>query len=244
MGKEIGMLFSGEMVRAILDGRKTRTCRIINPQPRVILAQYYDGSIETNQIFRHGDQRLHCRVQPGDRIYVRETFAYAESPEYPANRDYKPVDTNFIYPVETDGKVYVIYRADGDTSWGSFDGDNLNKDGTEKSYWRPSIHMPRWAARIRLVVTEVKAQRPQDLTDEEIMAEGIAALTKDGNLAKYGLATQNKLGELLPLGGEWAWNEWKHSPREAWRKLWTQCYGPEAWEKWCWAISFKRIEVK
>lgn len=72
--KEIGMLFSGPMVRAILDGRKTQTRRIINPQPRVVLAQYGDGSIETNQIFRHGDQRLRCQVRPGDRIYVRETW--------------------------------------------------------------------------------------------------------------------------------------------------------------------------
>lgn len=242
--KEIGMLFSCEMVRAILDGRKTRTCRIIK-YPHQGRIESDDGkypAVYTEEDFV--DLIEFSPYRPGDRIYVRETFGYAESPEYPANRDYKPVDTNFIYPVETNGKVYVIYRADGDTSWGSFDGDDFNKDGTEKSYWRPSIHMPRWAARIRLVVTEVKAQRPQDLTDEEIMAEGIAALTKDGNLVKYGLATQNKLGELLPLGGEWAWNEWKHSPREAWRKLWTQCYGPEAWEKWCWAISFKRIEVR
>ena len=78
MGKEIGMLFSGPMVRAILDGRKTQTRRIINPQPRVVLAQYGDGSIETNQIFRHGDQRLRCQVRPGDRIYVRETWGILE----------------------------------------------------------------------------------------------------------------------------------------------------------------------
>lgn len=212
--KEIGMLFSGPMVRAILDGRKTRTCRIINPQPRVVLAQYYDGSIETNQIFRHGDQRLHCRVQPGDRIYVRETFAYAESPEYPANRDYKPVDTNFIYPVETDGKVYVIYRADGDTSWGSFDGDNLNKDGTEKSYWRPSIHMPKAAARIWLEVTDVRPERLLDISSHDANCEGFTE------------AGTHPRAEFLA----------------AWDQLYGS--GAAEADPWVWVIEFKQIEVK
>lgn len=231
--KEIGMLFSGEMVRAILDGRKTQTRRIINPQPRVILAQYYDGSIETNQIFRHGDQRLHCRVQPGDRIYVRETFAYAESPEYPANRDYKPVDTNFIYPVETDGKVYVIYRADGDTSWGSFDGDNLNKDGTEKSYWRPSIHMPKAAARIWLEVIDVRPERLQDISEKDAIAEGIDMESEFASLC-IDLETAPYSNDLVR----------NSAAITVFKKLWESTCGSWDANPWVWAISFKRIEVK
>lgn len=94
--KEVGMLFSSPMVRAILDGRKTQTRRIINPQPRVVLAQYDDGSIETNQSFGHGDQRLRCQVRPGDHIYVRETwgimddkhhhYCYLVDSQYPQGR--------------------------------------------------------------------------------------------------------------------------------------------------------------
>ena len=65
----------GEMVRAILDGRKTQTRRIVKPQPSVIHAIHADASLTTNCIFRNGDQRIHCpHGQPGDRLWVKETW--------------------------------------------------------------------------------------------------------------------------------------------------------------------------
>ena len=71
--KERPILFSGPMVRAILDGRKTQTRRIVKPQPNVVHAIYGDASIDTNLTFRRGDGRIRCPYGiPGDRLWVRE----------------------------------------------------------------------------------------------------------------------------------------------------------------------------
>ena len=73
--RTVSMKFTANEVCAILEGIKTQMRYIINPQPRIVLSCYGDGSIETNQIFRHGDQRLHCKVKPGDKILVREKLS-------------------------------------------------------------------------------------------------------------------------------------------------------------------------
>lgn len=241
--RELGMLFSEPMVIAINGGWKTRTLRPIKPAPA--------GGLRKSVFVKSGLEDGHGREiriphLPDDRIYVRETFGYAESPEYPDDRPYKPVSKDFMRPVEPNGKVYVIYRADGDTSWSSFDGDHYNQDGTEKSYWMPSIHMPKEAARLWLEVDEIKVQRPQDLTDEEIMHEGIVGLSKDGRIVKYGLCRRDVDGTLLPYGGAWEWQNFFHTPNDAWRRLWTMCYGVTSWfeNPYCFATTFKKIEVK
>ena len=71
---EKGILFNGSMVCAIIDGRKTVTRRPMKIQPKIIHAVYGDGSIETERIFRRGDQRIHPPYAPGDLVYVRETW--------------------------------------------------------------------------------------------------------------------------------------------------------------------------
>ena len=72
--REVPIIFSAPMVEAILEGRKTQTRRVLHPQPNIILGQYPDGTIETNLIFRRGDQRIHPRYQVGDRLWVKETW--------------------------------------------------------------------------------------------------------------------------------------------------------------------------
>jgi len=94
--KERPILFNGEMVRAILDGRKTQTRRLVKPQPRVVHSIHSDASITTNRIFRKGDQRIHSPFGTiGDRLWVRETFSCMER---------KPV-----------AGCEVAYRADGES---------------------------------------------------------------------------------------------------------------------------------
>lgn len=157
--KERPILFSGPMVRAILEGRKTQTRRVVVPTmttPRVAPLHMepwiIDGEQETDE---HG---LPCWAgyhpdypgeakwfscpygQPGDRLWVRETW-----------------NKQMI-----DGAERVAYRAD-------------IPNGHSFLYWHPSIHMPRWASRITLELTGVRVERVQDITSEDARAEGVDA---------------------------------------------------------------------
>jgi hypothetical protein len=75
------IIFDAESVRAILAGTKTQTRRVVKPQPNIVHAIYGDASVDTNLIFRAGDQRIHCPYgQPGDRLWVREAWTQACHP--------------------------------------------------------------------------------------------------------------------------------------------------------------------
>ncbi len=130
------------MVRAILEGRKTQTRRVVKPQPKVVHALYPDCSIETNCIFRKGDQRIHAPYRVGTRLWVRETW-------------YSTPDKQSLLGYAADGDIPhgVVYRR------------------------RPSIFMPRRLSRINLLVTHVRCQQIQDITEEDAIAEGVDAST-------------------------------------------------------------------
>jgi hypothetical protein len=147
--KERPILFSGPMVRAILEGRKTQTRRIVKPQPpkgyHIDTCQYND----TGWAFwvSANDHAGTCTCknlrqpygQPGDRLWVRETWA-------PAYRTYGYAT-----------KKAIAYRVDSDH---------------DPHKWKPSIHMPRWASRITLKVVGVRVERLQECTRGDAMAEG------------------------------------------------------------------------
>jgi hypothetical protein len=173
--KEVGMLFSSPMVRAILDGRKTQTRRIINPKPRVVLAQYDDGSIETNQIFRHGDQRLRCQVRPGDHIYVRETWGIMDDKHH-----------------------HYCYLVDSQYPQGR------SRQQLVGNRWRPSIHMPKAAARIWLGVTDVRTERLLDISSHNANCEGF---TEAGThpRATFFAAWEQHYGYGSTSSNPWVW---------------------------------------
>lgn len=158
--KERPILFSGPMVRAILEGRKTQTRRIIKPQ----FTQLWGYGVN------HGDDRVSCHVnivepdgswkfvycpygQPGDRLWVRETWtrlvAHHPPPEF-------------------------VYKADCTDP----DGEDARQDYIRAGYpyqWRPSIHMPRKASRLTLEVASVSVERLQDISEDDARAEGCPA---------------------------------------------------------------------
>lgn len=152
--KERPILFSGEMVRAILDSRKTQTRRVIKPQP-IADSLYADGGWTwrlgkpnfigaSNGLFQSA-MIQHCPYgKPGDRLWVRETFSLPLSE--PCYRSDKACPQ-------------VTYNADGDTCW--------------PARKRPSIHMPRWASRILLEIIDIHVERLQDIEREDVYAEGI-----------------------------------------------------------------------
>lgn len=152
--KEHPILFSGEMVRAILDGRKTMTRRVVKPQPTFVYAQDGYGplmQIHGKGVFFEGDPNGTCpHGQIGDRLWVRETLAIDNTYQ----------DENLV--------CSTLYRAD-------INAEGYDRSGTWKGglRWTPSIHMPRWASRITLEIKDVRVQRLQDISEKDAIAEGI-----------------------------------------------------------------------
>jgi hypothetical protein len=127
------ILFNTEMVRAILDGRKSCTRRLVKPEPQ----GYFEVSEEPLYIYdTDGNQgKITSPYQPGDILYVRETW--------------KKAPNGYFY--------YEDWQRD---------------DIADVTKWKPSIHMPKEAARIWLKVTDVRVERLQDMTDDDAEAEG------------------------------------------------------------------------
>lgn len=153
------ILFNTEMVRAILDGRKSCTRRLVKPQPdekQKFPLGFVTDSTEKKEVgcFGFGTNECGGSIQyvkppygyaPGDILYVRETWCALPVNEAGHMR----------------GHCVYYYRADGD----------LRPEGW-RGKWRPSIHMPKEAARIWLKVTDVRVERLQDITEEQACMEG------------------------------------------------------------------------
>lgn len=148
------MIFNGEMVRAILDGRKTQTRRIMKNQPAgdypdtPALIRNVDGGF---QWYGHyGESSIfNCPFGAvGDRIWVRETWADAGA----SAPDLKLYRANYPEHVPTHYE---------------------NVPPADEIRWTPSIHMPRWASRLTLEITGVRVERLRDLNEEDAKSEGI-----------------------------------------------------------------------
>ena len=196
--KEKPMLYSGPMVRAILEDLKTQTRRVMKEHPPLPWKVEIHGD---SLCVLDGGCKKFCKVPHpvGSRIWVKETWRTVNDPA-----------TCIGDALEID------YRADGITRI-------MDKVG--KSRWRPSIHMPRWASRINLDVTEVRLERLQDISEEDAKAEGVT------------------LGE----DRSWAFKEagLKYEPhRFAYELLWDEINGPGSWDQnpWVWVYTFKRIK--
>lgn len=227
------ILFSAPMVRAILAGTKTQTRRIMNPQPRAdqIIPRDWSKVMQYNPNAIYGDglgwsaidssgnnHEFRCPYgQPGDRLWVRETFA--------AHWMY-----NDIPP--SDARSDRCDQRRSDNRWYAADPDNsLGSDGaasTLRGKWRPSIHMPRWASRITLEITGIRVERLNDISEEDAKAEG--AWGPDDSI----VGTVAKYFGRDPLAVH---------PSLAYRMLWESINGPGAWDAnpWVWAVSFKNL---
>ena len=152
------ILFNTEMVRAILDGRKSCTRRLVKPEPQ----GYFEVSEEPLYIYdTDGKQgKITPPYQPGDILYVRETFAWC--PCWDCGMDTEQgACTDHIYHSEKKEYGCYMYRAScEDNEYPSAD------------TWHPSIHMPKEAARIWLKVTGVRMEQLQEISAEGALAEG------------------------------------------------------------------------
>lgn len=198
--RERGITFCAPMVRAILDGRKTQTRRVMKPQPTdwTTTAQ---GALWPS-VERRGLVALRpCRYgMPGDRLYVKERWCED-------------------YTGET-----IHYQADGGESPGP------------AGFWRSSRFMPKWAARIWLEVTGVRAERLQDITDDDAMAEGVIRCD-EGPLAPLFFPTDTECNDGTNLGYD--------NPRTAFAALWDSLHAkdfPWAANPFVSAISFRMVK--
>jgi hypothetical protein len=206
--KEKPILFNTDMVRAILDGSKTQTRRPVKHQP----APNWDEAVhvqghtfrfqQSSDVYFGGYTK--CPLSVGDVLWVRETWS------------------DFWMREDTHDRRLqrVHYRA----SW----------DGTlaDDPPWRPSIHMPKWACRLRLRVTRVWAERVQDISEEDALAEGVdmegsdASMIIDQMSAGYQSDTLRTVAQTL------------------FRDLWRGVYGQDSWRNdWVWACEFEKVEV-
>lgn len=215
--KERPILFSAPMVRAILDGSKTQTRRIVKQS----LERLGDGDwhafdhkgINYRVNARHTTVAAWAHLlqfcphgQPGDRLWVRETW---QGPLFDSDDDFEAFSES---PDDYKKPLYCEYAADGGPA-----PEFVTQDDELVQRWRPSIHMPRWASRISLEITGVRVERLNDISASDCVAEG--------------------------CGAEEFWPE--SNARAQYERLWESINGPGSWaaNPWVWVVEFKRVEV-
>lgn len=211
--KERPIIFSSKMVKAILEGRKSMTRRILKLQPTIkpeismntkygIIA-IWPGESE----FDYYD--CHCPYgQPGDRLWVRETWRIIAKPN--AYED-------AIYGIQ--------YKADGIVAFPDIPLFYHFKCLEDNHTWHPSIFMLRWASRITLKITNIRVERLQEITDEDCVFEGISHDTT--------IITVHEFEELNTMT----------TTRFAFKYLWNSIYKKnQPWESnpWVWVIEFEK----
>ena len=208
------ILFTGDMVRAILDGRKTQTRRIMKPQPSYNFG-WYPGSCDDSKSLHYGNEN-HFKIGVvidfpkhgivGDRLWVKETFREWHQSDGECSCDEQ-------CSCKASPSTKYCYRADG------FVIDEEERELGLK--WTPSIFMPRAASRINLEITGVRVEPLQDISEEDAGKEGVkpAFLDYSDNVVAFPL---HKYG---------------------FRKVWKEINGAASWDKnpWVWVIEFKRV---
>lgn len=241
------LLFKPEMVNAILNGRKTQTRRSLKPQPpeefsRGDVAAITNGSrwaIGRSSMSEKGpgawppdpEPGLLCPYgQPGDSIYIKETFFAWGRWETRFNKKKGRDEWHFVDMTRERGKEY-LYAADG-----------VNESDTPRTrsdvyprYWkRPSIFMPRTASRITLEITDVRVERLKEISREDALAEGIDRWDDTASVSPYRNYRKGDPGEM---------DMHCSCPERSFMTLWQSINGPESWDSnpWVWVVEFRRI---
>lgn len=213
--KEHPILFNTEMVKAILEGRKTQTRRIVKPQPEgATLKSHLDGKWLTKKfnglvLPQIEDLPMHNPFgQVGDRLWVRETFTQGYGMTLLESEGDDKNAVSIIY--KADGKeIYKDCSEEVAENWGNWENDS------DDAVWKPSIHMPRWASRILLEITNIRVERLQDISEDDAIAEGM--------IADDDYCAEEYFSKL--------WNEINGWDEKGWNA-----------NPWVWVIEFKVIQ--
>lgn len=235
--KERPILFSAPMVRALLAGTKTQTRRAVKPQPYVDSmgnacwnGRNFGQDGGGRPLFRtmasplpsSKTGRVLCPYgAPSNRLWVRETFVQG----WPHN------DNGVPDQFDADGSERpqtTWYRATSPELEWCTDGER-----TEKTPWRPSIHMPRAVSRITLEVVGVRVERLQDISEADAIAEGVdpfPGCRRDDDTAAF-----NRIGPV----------DFDSFPIARYAVLWESINGLGSWEAnpWVWVVEFKRANA-
>ncbi len=207
--REYPILFSGQMVKALLDGRKTQTRRVMKGQLKFSDAGvWYQrkpnkanvGIMLPHESFQESIIQDSPYGQIGDRLWVRETWRI---------EDRGPIGN------------LLFFAADSGSPCGLLTDDRGIKYAKRSTKYRPSIHMPRWASRINLEITDVRVQKLNEISEGDAKAEGV---------------------------GPWPHGEVLTPNRNSFIELWESINGRRegcTWNDnpWVWAISFKRLHA-
>ncbi len=226
--KEKPILFNTEMVRAVLDGRKTQTRRVIKTDisnalsAKVAFSEYGEKSVRWDALMDDKDdfyyRRFRCPYgKVGDRLWVRESWA----------------DVTGAFE-DADDMRDVAFKAD-DSVWNCYGQmvylEKLGDSGIFVDKWKPSIHMPKWASRITLEITDIRVERIQDITETDAEAEGIECFDPENDQAVC----------RMPGTDKWDWN----FATDVFRELWDSInekrgYSLES-NPFVWVIEFKKL---
>lgn len=210
--KDRPILFNGAMVRAILAGTKTQTRRVMKAVKHPDFGNLYEPSCMAREE-QHAIERACPYGQPGDRLWVRETF----QPLLAEGFDFRDACW------ET-GKGYAprYVATEGAAEW-------IDPDDNIGSASKPSIHMPRWASRITLEITSVRVERLKDVSEADAQAEGVTKLP-GGEMWTAGGVFDGPLHATSAVGAF----------RRLWQQInGADSWGTNPW---VWVVEFKRVE--
>jgi hypothetical protein len=229
--KETGMIFTGESIRAILNGKKTQTRRVIKPQPLeswmtngtsasgnpVDWSRYYKtvrGQTRKNLWIMHPTENKEITCPhggPGDRLWIREAFAHLA--------DLKTKDPGTAALMSR-----AFFRADHPTG--------LSHDDATDLKWRSPLFLPRELCRITLQITNIRVERIRDINEADAIAEGVRQL-RDGSGTYAGREGPGNLVTPWPTA------------KEAFADLWDSINAKRGFSRdsnpWVWVISFRKI---
>lgn len=246
--KERPILMADDLVTATLAGRKTQTRRPVKPQPDGTFdgpsvyesaiegpdGEMRDGPLVCGIYDPDGDWGIVCPFgKPGDRLWVREAWGAGWHDGRDGYTAIRPTGPQYDRPDK------VFYRADG---WDESEG---------RLPWRPSIHMPRWASRLSLEITNVRVERVQDISEVDAMLEGLphCELCEPPNCGQWGRGAIDD-----PLANACGGRPWHNcqgdcegmTAHDQFGKRWNSHYAktPYAWaaNPWVWVLDYKVVK--
>ena len=211
--RERPILFSGPMVRALLAGRKTQTRRVVKNLPVAAVEARRATTVPAHWFTDTGGQStmIACPCgAPGDRLWVKETHAIVPRTAYAMSEGVPQT----LRP--DDDHDAAVYAADWERS----------KPGR----WRPSIHMPRWASRLTLEITDVRVERLHAITETDAEAEGV----REPSIGPIHMVSPERCGEI---------DRAKAPALFLWEMLWRSINGTDSWNAnpWVWVVTFKVV---